>query len=131
MAVDPDGCEQGHGRRPGGDLVITASNFATSAGRHRTYEIRLDEPLRADRARSVVWGPYVEMKQGNYRFECLIEPLGEAFEAPFDIVAEAGARTLHAGVLAVKADRHPEFFFRLIRGSRVSSSAFSPVRGSS
>ena len=91
--------------------VITASNFATSAGRHRTYEIRLDEPLRADRARSVVWGPYVEMKQGNYQFECLIEPLGEAFEAPFDIVAEAGTRTLHAGVLAVKADRHPRVFF--------------------
>jgi hypothetical protein len=92
--------------------VITASDFSTSLGRHRTFEILLDEPLRSDRARSVVWGPYVEMKQGNYRFECLIEPLGEAFEAPFDIVAEEGTRTLHVGVLAANADRHPEFYFQ-------------------
>jgi hypothetical protein len=92
--------------------VITASSFATSIGRHRSYEIRSEEPLRSDRARSIIWGPYLEMKQGNYQFECLIEPLGEAFEAPFDIVAEEGTRILHAGILPVRADRHPEFYFQ-------------------
>jgi hypothetical protein len=91
--------------------VITASSFATNA-RHRTYEIRLDEPLRSEGARSVIWGPYFELKPGNYQVECLIEPLGEAFEAPFDIVAKQGTRTLHAGILAVKADGHPEFYFQ-------------------
>ena len=90
-------------------LVIAAPHFSTSVGWHRTYEIRREEPLRVDAARSVVWGPYFELKPGHYRFECLIEPLGDAFEAPFDIVCESGTRTVHAGVLAIAPGRHPQF----------------------
>jgi hypothetical protein len=92
--------------------VITAVDFSTSV-RHRTYEIRLDEMLRPDAGRTVIWGPYAEIKPGRYKFECLIEPLEEPFEAPFDIVAEGGTRTLLAGAIQVTArDRHPEFDFQ-------------------
>ncbi len=91
--------------------VITAADFSTSVGRHRTYEIRLDEPFRPEHGRSAIWGPYAEIKAGRYQVECLIEPLAEAFEAPFDLAAEAGTRIVHAGVLAVTGDGHPRFDF--------------------
>ena len=105
--------------------VITAARFHASFADHRTYEIALPRPFRPQEARTIVWGPYQELKPGHYQFECLIEPLDENFEIPYDIVRDAGLRTLKAGMLEVVSGRHPrldlevdegvpEFEFRLI-----------------
>ena len=104
--------------------VITAAVFHTSAN-HKTYEIAFEETLRPQEPRSIVWGPYQELRPGRYQFECLIEPLAEDFQIPFDIVKDSGSRTVAAGLLQVERDRHPrldleveeripEFEFRLL-----------------
>jgi hypothetical protein len=87
--------------------VITADHFHTSIGKHRLFEIRADAPHRPQRRQSLIWGPYQDLKPGRYELECLIEPLDEEFEVPFDIVTDTGTQTLHAGILPVRYGRHP------------------------
>jgi hypothetical protein len=101
-ATDDDRAEQG---------VITADHFATSVCKHLAYEIRADELYRSENWRSIIWGPYQELKPGRYQFQCLMEPLGEDFEVPFDIVADSGKQTLLAGVLPISRNGHPRVHF--------------------
>jgi hypothetical protein len=105
--------------------VMTAANFHTSRGVHKTYEIAFEKSFRPTETRTIVWGPYQELKPGRYQFECLIEPLDEDFEILFDIVKDAGSRTVTAGLMRIERGRHPrldlrvderipEFEFRLV-----------------
>jgi hypothetical protein len=87
--------------------VITANHFRTAIGKHRFFEIRADAPHRPRNRQSLIWGPYQALKPGRYEFECLIEPLGEEFEVPFDIATERGSRTIVAGILPVFRGRYP------------------------
>ncbi len=87
--------------------VITANHFQTAIGKHRFFEIRADAPHRPHDRQSLIWGPYQALKPGRYEFECLIEPLGEEFEVPFDIATEWGSRTILAGILPVFRGRYP------------------------
>jgi hypothetical protein len=89
--------------------LITANHFATSVCKHLGYEIRAEVPCLYQRWDSIIWGPYHELKPGRYQFECLMEPLGEEFEVPFDIVNQAATETIHAGVLSISRKRYPEF----------------------
>jgi hypothetical protein len=88
--------------------VITAARFHTSA-EHRTYEIALQQSFRPQDTRTIIWGPYEQLTPGRYQFECLIEPLDEDFEIPYDIVMDSGMRTLAAGVLQAARRRYPRF----------------------
>lgn len=117
-ATEDDRAEQG---------VIAAERFASSVCKHLSYEIRADAPYLSEKWRSVIWGPYRELKPGRYQFEFLIEPTVEDFDAPFDIVFDEGRQTLLAGILHVsrKERRQIElevdkriggFEFRLIGG---------------
>jgi hypothetical protein len=103
-ATDDDRAETG---------FLAAELFSTSAGRHLGYEIRLDDPLRAE-AHTAIWGPYKPLKPGHYRFECLIEPLGQDFDAIFDVAADSGRDILTRGTLRVSR-RHPEIVLDLGR----------------
>jgi hypothetical protein len=86
--------------------VISAEHFHTSIGKHRLFEIRADAPQAPRNRQSLIWGPYHELKPGRYEFECLIEPLAEEFELPFDIVTDQASRILCAGVLPIKHREH-------------------------
>jgi hypothetical protein len=88
--------------------VITAAAFQTTKGAHRTFEIAFEEAVRAEEVRTLIWGPYQELKPGRYQLDVLIEPLAGAFEIPFDIVWDSGRRTLTAGVLKVRRDGYPK-----------------------
>lgn len=105
--------------------VLTAEKFCASVGAHRTYEIAFDQPFTPAETRSLVWGPYAELRAGRHAIDVLIEPLAGAFEIPYDIVWDSGRRTLAAGVLKVEHgrlphlelsidERIPEFEFRLV-----------------
>jgi hypothetical protein len=91
--------------------VITAEHFHTSIGKHRFFEIRADAPHRPENRQSLIWGPYQDLKPGRYEFECLIEPLAEEFELPFDIVTDKASRTINAGILPIKHRQYPRFDF--------------------
>jgi hypothetical protein len=91
--------------------LITAEHFHTSIGKHRVFEIRADAPHRPQNRESLIWGPYQDLKPGRYEFECLIEPLAEEFELPFDIVTDQATRTISAGILPIKHGCYPRFDF--------------------
>jgi hypothetical protein len=97
-ATDDDRAETG---------VITAEHFRTIIGKHRFFEIRADAPHLSQNRQALIWGPYRDFRPGRYEFECLIEPLGEEFEVPFDIVTDSASRTLHAGILPICPGQHP------------------------
>jgi hypothetical protein len=103
-ATDDDRAETG---------LLAAELFSTSIGRHLGFEIRLDDPLAAE-AHTVVWGPYTRLLPGHYRFECLIEPQGQDFDAIFDVAADSGRDILARGTLRVSR-RHPEIVLDLER----------------
>jgi hypothetical protein len=105
-ATDDDRAERG---------VITAEHFSTAVCRHLGYEIRAEAPQRLERWQSIIWGPYHDLKPGRYQFECLIEPQGEGFEAPFDIVANSGKEAVHAGVLKVFREQYPQMYIPIDR----------------
>jgi hypothetical protein len=104
-ATDDDRAETG---------LLAAELFSTSAGRHLGFEIRLDDPLAAE-AHTAIWGPYKPLKPGHYRFECLIEPLGEDFDAVFDVAADWGRDILTRGMLPISRQKHPEIVLDLER----------------
>lgn len=89
--------------------VITAERFHASIGKHRFYEIRADAPYRPKGRQTLIWGPYQDLQPGRYEFECLIEPLAEEFELPFDIVADQASRTITAGILPITRREYPRF----------------------
>ncbi len=91
--------------------VVAAEHFHTAIGKHRSFEIRSDEPVRLPDRRSVIWGPYHSLPSGHYQFECLIEPLGKDFDTGFDIACDAGRRIVVAGPLAVRRGVHPVIAF--------------------
>jgi hypothetical protein len=93
--------------------TFTAQQFATKVCTHRSHEITADAPLSFQDTQHIIWGPYQELKPGHYQFECLIEPLAEDFEIPFDISAEFGAQTILSGALLVARDRRPRLYFDL------------------
>jgi hypothetical protein len=61
----------------------------------------------------LIWGPYETLKAGSYRFECLIEPLGEEARIKYDIAADMGRRKLCAGVLCLRRGQYPQFDLRI------------------
>ena len=80
------------------EYVFPASRFTASIGRHRTFEIRWEDPgPLAGPERALIWGAYQDLVPGRYRFECLIEPLADDFEIAIDIIADFGKRKLAAG----------------------------------
>jgi hypothetical protein len=87
--------------------LITANHFSSSVCKHLGYEIRADAPYLCEHWQSMIWGPYHALNPGHYQFECLIEPLGDDFEIPFDVMTESGKKTLHAGMLSVSRERRP------------------------
>jgi hypothetical protein len=91
--------------------MITAEHFYTSVGKHRTFEIKVEAAHTPENRETLIWGPYRSLKPGRYQFECLIDPLSEEFEVPFDIVCEAGSRTIFAGILSVCRGSYPHFDF--------------------
>jgi hypothetical protein len=115
-ATEDDRAEQGG---------FPADRFSTSICKHLSYEIRRDVVCRSEGWRTIVWGPYLELKPGQYVFECLMEPLADSFDAPYDIVFDKGRQVLSSGVLAISRERRPqihvhvekridEFEFRLL-----------------
>ncbi len=114
--------------------VITAALFHTSAN-HKAYEIAFEQAVWPQESRAIIWGPYQELRPGRYQFECLIEPLAEDFEIPFDIVRDSGSRTVAAGLLQIERGRHPrldlqvdervpEFEFRLVGSPKLEVKPF-------
>ncbi len=87
--------------------VMTAARFHTSRGAHRTYEIAFEKSFWPTETRTIVWGPYQELKPGRYQLECLIEPLDEDFKILFDIVKDSGSRTVTAGLMQIERGRRP------------------------
>ncbi len=61
----------------GESAVFVATTFHSFLASHKTYEITYDGLSRPGGNRTVLWGPYQELKPGHYTFECLIEPLAE------------------------------------------------------
>jgi hypothetical protein len=91
--------------------MITAEHFHASIGKHRVFEIRADAPHHPENRQSLIWGPYQDLKPGRYEFECLIEPLAEEFELPFDIVADQASHAISAGILPIKHGQYPRIDF--------------------
>jgi len=89
------------------ERIIAADQFRTSLGQHRTFEIRSESSYNCRNNETVIWGPYQELCPGRYRFDCLIEPLGEEFEVSFDIAVNSGAEKLLTGRLPVRFGSHP------------------------
>lgn len=104
-ATEDDRAEQG---------TFPAERFFTSICQHDSYEIRQDEKVRSEGWRAVIWGPYLELRPGRYVFECLLEPSGDDFEAPYDIVFDHGRKSLSAGVVAVSRDRRPRIWVDVV-----------------
>ncbi len=107
--------------------VMSAAAFHTSLGNHRAFEIVFDTVSRFEENRTLLWGPYQDLKSGRYAFECLIEPLAEDFDIAFDIVKDSGTKTVAAGILRVARSERPrlelevverllQFEFRLYAG---------------
>jgi hypothetical protein len=111
----------------GESAVMYAATFHTSLGNHRAFEIVFDSLPRFEEKRSLLWGPYQDLKPGHYTFECLIEPLAEDFDIGFDVAKNSGTQIAAAGMLRVARNARPrlelevverllQFEFRLYAG---------------
>ncbi len=119
----------------GESAVMSAAAFHTSLGDHRAFEIVFDTLPRFEEKRTLLWGPYQDLKPGRYAFECLIEPLTEDFDIAFDIAGNSGTRTVAAGMLRVARSGRPrleldvverlsQFEFRLYAGPALDVKPF-------
>lgn len=104
--TDDDRAEQG---------FLRADRFDNGVGTHRDFEIRIEGDQRFDERKTLIWGPYQKFKQGNYLFECIVEPLRELFDVMYDVVAQQGSLTLAAGVFTLQPPNANVIWLSLVR----------------
>lgn len=94
---------------------IEASAFSSHAGEHRGFEIAFENERHLHRKQTLIWGPYVDLRPGDYEFEILVEPIGGVSELLFDISSDSGHQVNTAGYLKLVPNESPRIHVTIRR----------------